>query len=149
MLRDAPLEGEIDDQQDHDHRTGDVLEQRGVVEAGPKQPRAHEVDAVAERGAEAAAGKYDQENHTCSLLAPRNKKPPCGGSRTDSYRTHRAVGVISHCGRFRGTPSPSPSTLATSDCPVNASRRRPAGPARPGGGVTLPRGWGARRARTR
>src|SRR3982074_3738506 len=74
MLRDAPLEGEIADQQAHDHRTGDVLEPRGVVEAGPKQPRAHEVDAVAERGAEAAAEKYDQETHTCSFLAPSNKK---------------------------------------------------------------------------
>src|SRR5712671_4608909 len=134
MLRDAPLEGEIADQQAHDHRTGDVLEQRGVVEAGPKQPRAHEVDAVAERGAEAAAEKYDQETHTCSFLAPSNKKPPCGGSRTDTYRMHRAVGVISHCGRFWGTPSPSQSTLATSGGPVNASPRRPAASARRGGG---------------
>src|SRR3977135_3655592 len=96
MLRDAPLEVEIADQQAHDHRTGDVLEQRGVVEAGPKQPSAHEVDAVAERGAEASAEKYDQETHTCSFLAPSNKKPPCGGSRTDSYHTHHRGRAIHH-----------------------------------------------------
>src|SRR5438876_3734788 len=37
----------------------------------------------------------------------------------DSYRCSVAVGVISHCGRFRGTPSPSPRTLAAADRGVN------------------------------
>src|SRR5258708_36149019 len=80
MLRDAPFEGEIADQQAHDHRARHIFKQRGVVEAGPEQARTHEVDAMAERSAETAAEKYDQETHACSFLAPGNKKPPCGGA---------------------------------------------------------------------
>jgi hypothetical protein len=41
---------------------------------------------VSERGAESTAEKYDQETHASSFVVSGNKKPPCGGSWTDSYR---------------------------------------------------------------
>jgi inorganic pyrophosphatase len=86
VLWDAALEGEIADQQAHDHRACDVFEQRRVIEARPQQARTHEVDAMAERSADAAAEKYDQETHAAPPRSA-NKKPPCGGSRTDTYRS--------------------------------------------------------------
>jgi hypothetical protein len=40
---------------------------------------------MAERSADAAAEKYDQETHAAPPRSA-NKKPPCGGSRSDTYR---------------------------------------------------------------
>src|SRR5262245_15852393 len=83
MLGDAALEREVADQQTHDERATHVLEQCGIVESRAKQSRCYQVDAVAQRGADAAAEKYDQESHDCSFLDPGNKKTALRRLRTE------------------------------------------------------------------
>ena len=62
-LRRIALEGEVAGEQSHHQRAGDVLDQRRVGKCGAEQARRGEIDAMAQRGADAAAEKDDQEAH--------------------------------------------------------------------------------------
>src|SRR5215468_5283 len=61
VLRYAAFEGEISDEQAHHQRAAHVLDECGVIEAGPEPASDRQVDAVAQRGTNAATDEYDQE----------------------------------------------------------------------------------------
>ena len=82
---DVALEGEVAGEQAHHQRAGDVLEQRRERKRRAEQPRRGEIDAVAQRRADAAAEKHDQKAHRQLFRSSGMKKPPCGGW-TESYR---------------------------------------------------------------
>src|SRR5262249_43100883 len=95
------------------------LDECGVVEAGPEPASDRQVDAVAQRGTNAATDEYDQETHVSSFVDGGNKKPPCGGTqraptallRGRSHQPQR---------RVRGAPSPlMQPTLAVAGRRVN------------------------------
>src|SRR5437762_5427004 len=63
MLRGVALEGEVGRKQAHHQRAGNVLEQRREGKRCAEEPREDEIDAMAQRRADAAAEEDDQKPH--------------------------------------------------------------------------------------
>src|ERR1044071_1484576 len=86
MLRNAAPEREQRYERAHDDGTADILEQGCMRKCRAEHARESEIEAVAQRGADATTNKYDQEAHRPDLLCLRAWKnrpaadrflPPC------------------------------------------------------------------------
>ena len=112
MLRGIALEGEIGGDQAHGERAGDVGDEGAVGELGAEGARHHEVDAVAQGRAAAAAQEDNQVSHAVRPFdrfrtAKSRPAAACGQSPTAQLRgrSHQPVSNL-RTGGCRGNPIP-------------------------------------------